>query len=404
MASNLAVFQPDDPSPFPLPENPSQPEKLLTAYFNSANVGLCILDTEFHYVAINQKLAAMNSLPIAAHLGKTLREIIGDLAGPIESTIRQVLSSKQPMDHEVSGKVPAKDEIGHWMVHYVPLADESGNVTRIGVLVVEITVQKELEKSLRRESARLQMLMEVSTLLSSNWSFDQVFPQISARIRRVLRHEFASFNMHDPATGLLIRQALDFPLGKGITQAVPIAVSTSPAGAALKQRETMIFSQKQLETFDSAISRSYVAEGLKSLCCVPLLRPKNPVGVLVLGSTRKHAFHSDDLHLLNQIAAQLGIAIENQRAAAEIHTLKSRLSEEKKYLEGEIRADSNFSELVGDSAALTQVLGQVSTVATSDATVLILGETGTGKELVARAVHELSARRKGSFVKVNCAA
>jgi formate hydrogenlyase transcriptional activator len=404
MASSLASFQPDNPIPVTFPEGISEPEKLLSAYFNSAHVGLCILDSEFRYLAINQKLAEMNGLPVAAHLGKTLRVIIGDVADPVESRIRQVLSNKQPMDQEVSGKVPAKSEIGHWTVHYVPLADEAGNVTRIGVLVVEITAQKELEKSLRQETARLQMLMELSTLLSSNSKLDQVFPQISARIRRVLRQEFASFTLHDPITGLLIRHALDFPLGKGITQAVPITLGPSPAGVALQQREAMIFSQKQMETFDSAISKSYVAEGLKSLCCVPLLRPKTSLGVLVLGSTRKHAFHADDLHILNQLAAQLGIALENQRAAAEIETLKTRLTAEKKFLEGEVRSDANFSELVGDSAALTQVLSQVSTVATSDATVLILGETGTGKELIARAIHQMSRRKDQSFLKINCAA
>jgi formate hydrogenlyase transcriptional activator len=393
MASNLASF--------PLP---SEPEKLLTAYFNSAHVGLSILDSEFHYLAINRKLAEMNGVSVADHLGKTVREIIGDVADPVESTIRQVLSSKQPMDQEVSGKLPAKSEIGHWTVHYVPLLDEARNVARIGGLVVEITAQKELEKLLRKESSRLQMLMEVSTLLSSHWNLEQVFPQISARIRRVLRQEFASFTLHDPTTGLLTRHALDFPLGKGITQGVPVTLSTSPAGVALEQREAMIFSQKQMETFDSAISKSYVAEGLKSLCCVPLLRPKNSLGVLVLGSTRKHAFHADDLHILNQVAAQLGIAIENQRAAAEIETLKNRLAEEKKYLEGEIRYHANFSELVGESAALTHVLNQVSTVASSDATVLILGETGTGKELIARAIHQMSRRKDQSFIKINCAA
>jgi formate hydrogenlyase transcriptional activator len=135
-----------------------------------------------------------------------------------------------------------------------------------------------------------------------------------------------------------------------------------------------------------------------------LLRPKDSIGVLVLGSTRKDAFQPEDLSLLNQVASQLAVALENHRAAAEIDALKQRLAEEKKFLEGETRSEGHFAEIVGDSPALKKVLDQVATVAPSDATVLILGETGTGKELVARALHRLSRRKDGSFIKLNCAA
>src|SRR5208283_4848635 len=125
---------------------------------------------------------------------------------------------------------------------------------------------------------------------------------------------------------------------------------------------------------------------------------------LLLGSTRPNAFHPDDLPLLNQVAMQLAIAIENQRAAIEIDALQQRLDEEKKYLEGETPSHGSLMEIVGESRALKQVLDQAATVAASDATVLILGETGTGKELVARAIHRLSRRQEKPFIKVNCAA
>jgi len=125
---------------------------------------------------------------------------------------------------------------------------------------------------------------------------------------------------------------------------------------------------------------------------------------LLLGSTRKDAFQSDDVSLLNQVAAQLGIAVENARAATEIEALKQRLAEEKRYLQGEIRSEGHFAEIIGNSARLKQVLDQVAIVAGSDSTVLILGETGTGKELVAEAIHRMSRRRSSNFIKVNCAA
>jgi formate hydrogenlyase transcriptional activator len=143
---------------------------------------------------------------------------------------------------------------------------------------------------------------------------------------------------------------------------------------------------------------------LKSLCCVPLVRPSGVLGVFMLGSTRKRAFQSDDLVLVNQVAAQLAIAIENQRAAAEIANLKRQLEHEHEPLALKTRRGSTFAEIIGESDTLARVLAQVSTVAPSNATVLVLGETGTGKELIARAIHAMSQRTSGAFVKVNCAA
>jgi formate hydrogenlyase transcriptional activator len=127
------------------------------------------------------------------------------------------------------------------------------------------------------------------------------------------------------------------------------------------------------------------------------------LGVLLLGSTRSEAFQPDDVSL-NQVAAQLSLALENHRTTVEVEDLKQRLAEERKYLEGEIRTAGHFSELVGESLALKKVLDQVATVSASEATVLILGETGTGKELVAHAIHRLSRRNGSAFIKVNCAA
>ena len=134
------------------------------------------------------------------------------------------------------------------------------------------------------------------------------------------------------------------------------------------------------------------------------MRPRGPLGVVVLGSTRPDAFQVEEVGLINQVATQLAVAIENHRTAAEIEQLKQRLGEERRYLEGESRSEGQFPEIVGDSAALKQVLDQVATVAATEATVLILGETGTGKELVAHAIHRMSRLKDGPFVKVNCAA
>jgi formate hydrogenlyase transcriptional activator len=172
----------------------------------------------------------------------------------------------------------------------------------------------------------------------------------------------------------------------------------------MQECKPMIFSQEQLQGFDDEVAKGLLAEGLQSLCCVPLMRPKGPLGVVVLGSTRPDAFGTEDVQLINQVATQLAVAIENYRTAAEIELLKERLGDERSYLDGHTRSEGQFPEIVGDSAALKHVLDQVATVAASEATVLILGETGTGKELVAHAIHRMSRLKDGPFIKVNCAA
>jgi formate hydrogenlyase transcriptional activator len=397
--------------PFSRPEGLHDPEKLLAAYFSSSTVGLCILDNDLRYIAVNEALAAINGKPVSEHLGSTLRQVLGDFANQLEPHFHNVFRTGEPANFEASGKLPSRNEPGDWIAHYLPIADEKGVITRVGAVVVDITAQKKLEQSLhdmsgklRQEMARMQMLLEVSSIMASNWNLQQSFPHISARIRRVLHQEYADVALRDASSGLLIRQVQDFPLGKGFLSSIPVSTSNSPAGQCLEERTAKIFSQEDIQAFDSEVAQKLVAEGLQSFCCIPLLRPQGPLGVLALGSTRKDAFHAEDLTLLNQVAAQFAVALENHRAAAEIEALKARLSEERKHLEGDVRSNIEFDEIVGQSGSLRQVLDQVRTVAPSDATVLILGETGTGKELIARAIHRLSARKDASFIKVNCAA
>jgi formate hydrogenlyase transcriptional activator len=412
MLNDRSAFAAGHGIPFAYPEALTEPDKLLAAYFNSPTIGLCILDCDLRYLAINDVLAAMNGFPTSEHLGKTVRQMLGDVATLVERECRRVLETGKPvLNLELSGLLSTRTEPAHWIEHYLPILDETGAVRRIGVVVVEITAQKKLEESLqhlnsklRKESDRLQMLLDVSSIVASSWNLQQIFPQISARIRRVLRHEYAGFELHEANTGLLVRQAEDFPLGKGLLSSLPISPHNSPGGRALRERTPLIFTRNQMQGFEAEITKNFLAEGLQSLCCVPLVRPNGTLGVLELASTREDAFRPEDLTLLNQVATQFAIALENHRAAAEIDALKERLAEEKKYLEGEIASSGHFAEIVGDSPALKKVLDQVSTVAPSNATVLILGETGTGKELIARAIHRLSRRSDGPFIKVNCAA
>jgi formate hydrogenlyase transcriptional activator len=176
------------------------------------------------------------------------------------------------------------------------------------------------------------------------------------------------------------------------------------AGKAFRTRQTLVLNRNAMEEFDSPASQLMKAEGVRSAVCMPLITHDRALGTLGLASLRDGTFQQGDVDLLGQVAGQVAIAVENALAFQEIAELKNKLAQEKLYLEDEIRSEMNFDEIIGESASLRAVLKQVETVAPTDSTVLITGETGTGKELIARAIHNLSPRRERTFVKVNCAA
>jgi formate hydrogenlyase transcriptional activator len=411
-AMTSAVGQHPIVVPFSASGTLMESEQLLSAYYKASRVGLCILDTEFRYLAVNDSLAEMNGTPATAMLGKSVREALGGLAELVLPSLRSVLTTGEPiLDIEVSFVMPNSTEPRHWTKHIIPIKDETGKVIQIGSVVVEITEQKRLEESLRGVSASLrserkrhQVLTEVSRLLEAKWDAGHIFPRISASLRRVLRQEYAALAVHDDKSGQLIRQAMDFPLGMNLGLGEAISTAHGPGVKVLQERSPLIFSREQLHEFDPGFAATLSAEGLRSLCCVPLLRPKGPRGVLMLASTRADAFKTDDLTLLNQVAALLAIALENSRTASEIKQLRNKLEQEKQYLEGEARPQLHFEEIIGDAPVLKEILAEVGIVAPSDATVLILGETGTGKGLVARAIHNISRRAAQQFVPLNCAA
>jgi formate hydrogenlyase transcriptional activator len=154
----------------------------------------------------------------------------------------------------------------------------------------------------------------------------------------------------------------------------------------------------------SEASDIVAAEGIKAFCNIPLANRGRALGILSILRTTETPFSPGDVDFLSRASGQIAIAIENALAYHEISQLKDKLAQEKLYLEDEIRSEMNFENIIGNSPALKHVLELVETVATSDSTVLLLGETGTGKELIARAIHDRSRRKERTFVKLNCAA
>jgi len=209
-----------------------------------------------------------------------------------------------------------------------------------------------------------------------------------------------------PKRGLLKIHALDFPGNQNIFKPETLVPrDTSPAGRAIANQPALDRAgPPELDRYDTEIIRTLRAEGLQAVCCIPLIHHGHTFGTLNLASRRLDFFTPEDVELLQPVAAQVAIAVENALAFKEIDALKNKLAEEKLYLEEEIRSEFNFEEIVGESPALKRALAQVELAAPAGTAVLLLGETGTGKELFARAIHNLSPRRDRTFVKINCAA
>lgn len=264
---------------------------------------------------------------------------------------------------------------------------------------------QQYQKQLADERDRLRVLLEVNNAVISNLDTKKLFAAIADSLRRVLHHEYTSLALHDAKRNTMRLHALVFPQGHGyIREEMEIPVETSLAGVCYSQRKPLLLRSADFANYNSESVRLLQAEGVRSMCCVPLITRDHVLGSLSVASLRDAAFSQQDLDLLSQVASQVAIAVENALAFEEIAQLKNKLADEKLYLEDEIRTELNFDEIIGESTALKNILKQVETVAPTDSTVLIQGETGTGKELIARAIHNLSSRREATFVKINCAA
>src|SRR6267154_2345611 len=261
------------------------------------------------------------------------------------------------------------------------------------------------QAELRGEKNRLKLLLDLNNNIVSKLELRDLLRVISASVRRMMQCDSVGVNLPDPESGELKLYALDFPGAKGLLREGML----HPPGSL----PARVFSTGQPSTFNLGNGaeldpetglKLYKDEGLRSFCWLPLISHDRGLGVLGLSRLKATPFAQDDVHFLMQVASQVAIAVENALAYGQISELTDKLAQEKLYLEDEIRTEANFEEIVGKSEALHRVLKLVETVAPTDSTVLVCGETGTGKELIARAVHDLSPRKERTFVKLNCAA
>ena len=261
-----------------------------------------------------------------------------------------------------------------------------------------------LQRELREERDRLRLLLDVNNLLVSRLDYPELLQALSISLQRVVRHDSASVALFDRTTGHLKLQALTYTdVPEVVEPDIVLTLNGSAAGITYQTANARVFRKEDLDTF-SKDQPPLLPPTLQSLCCVPLITRRGCLGTLNVASVDPDAFHSRELDLLKQISSQVAIAVENALAYQEMSEIKDQLIEEKHYLESEIRLEHDFEGIIGASSALKRVCQAVETVAPTDATVLIRGETGTGKEMLARAIHNLSPRRNRTLVRLNMAA
>jgi formate hydrogenlyase transcriptional activator len=285
-----------------------------------------------------------------------------------------------------------------------PLVRDGKTVGAV-ITFFDITQRKKAEEELRKSEQRKCSLLDINNAIINNLTQEALFASAYEAIRRVVSFDRAAFLFYQPEKKTLKLLSMDndaesefFRLGKEYD------LQEARVSAWVLDRQQAVVRGDLAKEQQSSGDQRLVAEGIQSYCVVPLVAMGNSIGTFTVWSESKNRYSEDDAELLQEVANQVALAIANMKSYEEIAALKSRLEKENVYLQEEIRTEHNFEEIVGNSAALLGLLRRVDQVAPTDSSVLVYGETGTGKELIARAIHDRSARKNRPLVKVNCSA
>ena len=390
----------------------------LVQIFQELPIGLSIFDRGLRYIHVNSQMAAINGKSVEQHAGNTLQQINPRVALALEPILRNVIDEDKAlveMEAEVSTTTVDTPETSHFLTSCYPLKSKGGNVQGVLALVRDISGQK-LRDAAQDELLKFEALLSDLSAAFINIPVSEVDRKIELGLQNIV--EFLGFDrstiwQFSPDDGRLHRtHSYALP---GIKQPPLIVDDAVPVWTSMSLRgEIFRVSDVNELTDDFWREKQYCLDmgGIKSFLFIPLNVGGTVVRLLSFASCRvKKSWPDLLIQRLRLFWEVLGNALERKRAdqtiqnaLAEIRVLKERLEAENLYLRDQIDIEYKHEEIIGQSPAIRKVLQQVEQVAHTDSTVLILGETGTGKELMARAIHNLSGRRTRAMIKLNCAA
>ena len=306
---------------------------------------------------------------------------------------------------ECEARMRRFDGVYRWFLfRATPCLDDKGRAVKWYGTNTDIEERKRAEEALAVQNTRLELLLKLTKQITSILDLREVLRATSANVRELMQADAAGIAFYEEESQKSRIYAVDFPDAKGFVKEELVVTPGLAFFRAWRGSKAEILNTNDREELGPEIYQLVTAEGLNCHCLIPLISHSRTVGVLIVGRKQVNSFTREDVDFLTEASGQIAIAIDNGLGYREVSDLKEKLAQEKLYLESELRGEMDFEQIVGNSPPLKRVLQLVETVASADSTVLLLGETGTGKELFALAIHDRSRRKDRTFVKVNCAA
>ncbi len=388
-------------------------EQRWQSVFENSAIGVAITDLNGRFLTTNPTFQKMLAYTESELQTLSFPEITHEEYRDANwALVTELLEGKREQ-FQIEKQYQRKDGSLIWVSNNVSLIPGTESTPRLMLALSEdITERKQAkealqksEEALRKSEQRKHSLLEINNAIINKLTQEALFTSAYEAIRRVVSFDRAAFLLLQPETKTLKLVSMDsetesefFRLGKDYD-----LQETRISAWVLNSQQAVVRGDLEKEK-QSAGDRRLVAEGIQSYCVIPLVAMGNSIGTFTVWSGTKHRYSEADAELLQEVANQVALAIANMKSYEEIASLKARLEKENVYLQEEIRTEHNFEEIVGNSTALLDLLRRVDQVAPTDSSVLIYGETGTGKELIARAIHNRSMRKSRPLVKVNCSA
>ena len=379
-------------------------EERWRAVFDNSAIGVALTDLYGRFIAVNRAYEKMVGYTEGELRKLAFLDITHDDNVALNRDLVTDLLEGKRKQFQIEKQYRRKDGSLMWVSNNVSLVPGTESMPQfLMALSEDITERKRAEEALRRSEERARTLLEINNAVITNLVQETLLHSISKAIHRAVPYDAMALTLREPETDTFRIMAVE-----GIPQYFQAGQQIEHRGSSVgwvfdHQRPLLRSNLEEEQRFSN--DAQLVAEGMQSHCVVPLIiHGGKSTGTLSVTSKRKAQYSEKDAEFLQEVANQVALALENMRAYEEVAALKTRLEKENIYLQEEIRSEHNFEEIVGNSPALFSVLRSVDQVAATDSTVLILGETGTGKELIARAIHDRSARKERTLVKVNCSA